>query len=87
MAVEMQFEKFTMKAQEALATAQQTAMARSHTVVSPLHLLAAILAEDDGVVVMILKKIGTSVDRVKEMTESELGRLPEGKSASQVMMP
>ncbi len=83
----MQFEKFTMKAQEALATAQQTAMARSHTVVSPLHLLAAILAEDDGVVVMILKKIGTSVDRVKEMTESELGRLPEGKSASQVMMP
>ncbi len=83
----MQFEKFTMKAQEALATAQQTAMARSHTVVSPLHLLAAILAEDDGVVVMILKKIGTSVVRVKEMTESELGRLPEGKSDSQVMMP
>lgn len=40
----MQFEKFTLKAQEALATAQQIAMAKSNTVLSPLHLLAAIFA-------------------------------------------
>ena len=39
----MKFDKFTLKAQEALATAQQMAMAKSHTILSPLHLLSALL--------------------------------------------
>jgi ATP-dependent Clp protease ATP-binding subunit ClpB len=78
----MKFDKFTLKAQEALATAQQTAMAKSHTVLSPLHLLSAVLSDDSGIVVMILKKIGANISRIKEMTESELGRLPQGETGS-----
>jgi len=81
----MKFDKFTLKAQEALATAQQIAMAKSHTFVSPLHLLSAVCSDDTGAVVMILKKIGANVSRIKEMTESELGRLAQGKSGSQIM--
>jgi len=54
----MKFDKFTLKAQEALATAQQLAMAKSHTVLSPLHLLGALSGDDTGLAVMILKKIG-----------------------------
>ncbi|RKY24280.1 MAG: ATP-dependent chaperone ClpB [Planctomycetota bacterium] len=76
----MKFDKFTLKAQEALATAQQVAMAKSHTVLSPLHLLSAILSDEAGVVVMVLKKIGAGISQIKEMTESELGRLPQGNS-------
>jgi ATP-dependent Clp protease ATP-binding subunit ClpB len=76
----MKFDKFTLKAQEALATAQQIAMAKSHTVMSPLHLLSAVCGEDSGIAVEILKKIGANVPRIKEMTESELGRLPQGSS-------
>lgn len=75
----MKFDKFTLKAQEALATAQQIAMAKSHTVLSPLHLLSALLEDDAGVAVMVLKKMGANISRLKEMTESELGRLPQGK--------
>ncbi len=75
----MKFDKFTLKAQEALATAQQTAMAKSHTVLSPLHLLSALLEDDAGVAVMVLKKMGANISRLKEMVESELGRLPQGK--------
>jgi ATP-dependent Clp protease ATP-binding subunit ClpB len=78
----MKFDKFTLKAQEALATAQQVAMAKSHTVLSPLHLLSAVLSDDNGIVVMVLKKIGASISRIKEMTESELGRLPQGQTSS-----
>ena len=78
----MKFDKFTLKAQEALATAQQIVMAKSHTVLSPLHLLSALCSDDEGAVVMILKKIGADV---KEMAESELGRLPQGKSSNQIM--
>ncbi len=81
----MKFDKFTLKAQEALATAQQIAMAKSHTVLSSLHLLSAICQDDDGVGVMILKKIGTDVSRIKGMIESELSRLPQGQSAGQLM--
>jgi ATP-dependent Clp protease ATP-binding subunit ClpB len=78
----MKFDKFTLKAQEALATAQQTAMAKSHTVLSPQHLLSAALSDDTGIVVMVLKKIGANISRIKEMTESELGRLPQGETSS-----
>ncbi len=69
----MKFDKFTLKAQEALATAQQIAMAKSHTVMSPLHLSGAVCGDDNGIAVEILKKIGANVPRIKEMTESELG--------------
>ncbi len=81
----MKFDKFTLKAQEALATAQQIAMAKSHTVLSPLHLLSALLSDEGGVTEMILKKIGANVDRIKEMTDSELNRLPQGTSSGQIM--
>jgi len=81
----MKFDKLTLKAQEALATAQQIVMARSHTIMSPLHLLSAVCNDDEGIAVEILKKIGANVPRIREMTESELNRLPQGKSSGQLM--
>jgi ATP-dependent Clp protease ATP-binding subunit ClpB len=81
----MQFDKFTLKAQEALATAQQIAMQKSNTVLSPLHLLAAVLRDDDGVAVMMLKIIGANVARIKEMTDSEINRLATGNVGAQIM--
>lgn len=81
----MKFDKFTLKTQEALATAQQTAMAKSNTVLSPLHLLSAIISDDEGIGPEILKKIGVNVSRIKDMTESELRRLAQGKVSGQIM--
>jgi ATP-dependent Clp protease ATP-binding subunit ClpB len=81
----MKFDKFTLKTQEALATAQQTAMAKSNTVLSPLHLLSAIVGDDEGISPEILKKIGANVGRIKDMTEGELRRLPQGKTSGQLM--
>jgi ATP-dependent Clp protease ATP-binding subunit ClpB len=81
----MKFDKFTLKTQEALATAQQTAMAKSNTVLSPLHLLSAIVGDDEGISPEILKKIGANVGRIKDMTESELKRLAQGKTSGQLM--
>jgi len=81
----MKFDKFTLKAQEALATAQQIVMAKSHTVMSPLHLLSAVCYDDEGVAVEVLKKIGANVGRIKDMVESELGRLPQGNSSNQLL--
>ncbi|MGA2324201.1 MAG: ATP-dependent chaperone ClpB [Sedimentisphaerales bacterium] len=81
----MKFDKFTLKTQEALATAQQTAMAKSNTVLSPLHLLSAIVGDDEGIGQEILKKIGANIGRIRDMTEGELRRLPQGKTSGQLM--
>ncbi|MDD5459583.1 MAG: AAA family ATPase, partial [Phycisphaerae bacterium] len=81
----MKFDKFTLKAQEALATAQQIAMAKSNTVVSPLHLLIALCDDDNSMAVMIFKKIGANAARIREMVESEIRRLPQGKGGQ--LMP
>jgi ATP-dependent Clp protease ATP-binding subunit ClpB len=81
----MRFDKFTVKAQEALATAQQMAMARSHMVLTPVHLLGSIVGDEEGVGVLILKKIGCSISRLREMIDSELGRLATGSQSGQIM--
>jgi len=81
----MKFDKFTLKAQEALATAQQLVMAKSHTVMSALHLLSAVCEDDNSIAIEIMKKIGANVSRIKEMTDSELGRLPQGSGTNQLM--
>ncbi len=83
----MKFDKFTVKAQEAMATSQQLAMANSHTVLGVLHLLAALLQGEQGMAAMLLKKIGSNADRIKEMTESELNRLPKGETDNGMIMP
>lgn len=81
----MKFDKFTLKAQEALATANQQAMAKSNTVLSTLHLLWALLDDADGIVIDILKKIGTDINRLKQMLDSEISHLPTGQTSAQIM--
>lgn len=81
----MKFDKFTVKAQEAIATSQQLAMARRHTVVTPLHLLFALLEDSEGMATLIFKNIGTSTDRIRQMTDSELNRQPKGQVSGMIM--
>jgi len=73
----MRFDKFTIKAQEAVARAQELAQQRNHSEIMPMHLLAAMLAETEGVVGPILQKVGANIGRVQQMIDSELERLPK----------
>jgi len=72
----MRFDKLTIKAQEAVAQAQELARQRNHAEIKPLHLLAALLQEEGGVVTPLLQKLGARADRVQQVVESELQRLP-----------
>jgi ATP-dependent Clp protease ATP-binding subunit ClpB len=83
----MRFDKFTVKAQEAIATSQQLAMSRSHTILTALHLLYPLLDDEQGLAVLLLKTIGSNPDRVKQIAESELNRLPTGKVSGQMILP
>ncbi len=54
------FEKLTIRAQQALATAQEMATDKGNPEISVLHLLSALLNEVDGVVEPLIQKIGGS---------------------------
>jgi ATP-dependent Clp protease ATP-binding subunit ClpB len=72
----MRFDKFTVKAQEAVSRAQELAQRRNHAEILPLHVLAALLAEDEGVIHPLLQKLGANVDGIAQRVESTLDRLP-----------
>ncbi len=76
-------DQFTIKAQEALAKGQQIASGYSHAAYTPLHLLQALLTEEDGgIVVPLLQKTGVRLDHLMQVTESELNRQPKVTGAS-----
>ena len=73
----MRFDKYTIKAQEAVQRTQEFARARDNAEMLPLHLLAALLNEDDGVVRPLLQKLGANAARIEQVINSELDRLPK----------
>jgi ATP-dependent Clp protease ATP-binding subunit ClpB len=70
------FDKLTIKAQEAVARAQSLAAEAGNPQMEPLHLLAGLIGEDEGIVKPILQKIGTNLGQLRQMIDSEIGRLP-----------
>ena len=79
------FEKFTIKAQEAVQRAQVIAGEQSHPQIDSLHLLSALVGEADGMVRALLDKIGANRGQLEQMVAAELGHLPKvsGGSAPQ----
>ena len=84
----MRLDKFTVKAQEALATAQEQATASGHPQITPLHLLAALVREaNGGAIVPILEKVGAPVGRIRQICQVELDRLPKAQGGQTVPDP
>ncbi|HER44012.1 MAG TPA: ATP-dependent chaperone ClpB [Candidatus Eisenbacteria bacterium] len=67
---------FTLKAQEALAASQDAAFERRHTETTPLHLLHALLEQEEGLTLPILKKVGANITGISQELDSALGALP-----------
>src|ERR671910_943258 len=72
----MDLNKLTLKSQEALASAQSLAQERNHQQVEPAHLLAALLAQPEGVVFPLLQKLEASPRSLGNRLEAVLERLP-----------
>ncbi len=76
------FNKLTAKAQEAVARAQQRAAKVGNPQIEPLHLLAALLDEQDGVVRPLLDRIGVNQTQLQQIVDAELGHLPKATGGS-----
>jgi ATP-dependent Clp protease ATP-binding subunit ClpB len=72
----MRMERFTTLAQEVLANAQSLAAQHKHAELAPLHLLAALLDDANGIGQSIISKAGGNGKQLQQIVSSELNRLP-----------
>jgi ATP-dependent Clp protease ATP-binding subunit ClpB len=73
----LRFDKMTVKAQEALQEAQEVAARHENQAVEPVHLLAALSQQADGVVPPLLERLGIRGELLTQDVEREIGRLPK----------
>ncbi|MBU2598269.1 MAG: ATP-dependent chaperone ClpB [Actinobacteria bacterium] len=73
----MQFDKFTIKAQEAIANAQKIATEKSNQNVEVEHLLQVLLEQEDGIIVLILQKMGILIGDLKINLEKLINKIPK----------
>lgn len=78
-----QFEKLTTKAQQALQTAHAMAQSNGNPEIDSIHVLSALLSDNDGIVVSILRKMKADLSNLNTMLQGELGRLPTASGGSE----
>ncbi|MGB0890204.1 MAG: Clp protease N-terminal domain-containing protein, partial [Solirubrobacterales bacterium] len=81
----MRPDRFTIKSQEAIESAQRSAESRRNPQVTPNHLLVALLDQDGGIVVPVLQKLGADPAAVRERALRGVDDLPtlEGETGAQ----
>jgi ATP-dependent Clp protease ATP-binding subunit ClpB len=72
----MQPDRFTVKSQEAVAEALQLASRLGNPEAAPVHLLIALLAQEEGLVTPILQRVGADPASVRSQAEAKLQELP-----------
>ena len=73
----MRFDKFTIKAQEAVQEAQELAESKKQQQILAAHLLEVLLTQEQGIVIPLFKKLGIDTDSVLEKTMASVNKLPQ----------
>jgi len=76
----MRMDQLTVKAAEALQSAQERAASAGHAQIEALHILLALIADGGdggGIIAPILEKVGVRLDRLQQIVEGELSRRPK----------
>ena len=81
----MRIDKLTTKFQEALADAQSLALGNDHAYIEPVHVLAAMLSQQDGPKA-VLQRAGVQVQSLSEAAEAGIKRLPQVTGQEQVQV-
>ena len=82
----MRYDKFTIKSQEAIQSAQSLAEECGHSVVESLHLLSALLTQPEGNALPVLQKLGLTVSVLENKVREGLDSLPRVSGASQAQI-
>ena len=73
----MRFDKLTTKFQQALSDAQSLAVGNENPYIEPVHLLQAMLQQDDEGTGSLLQRAGANVARLRESLKKAVERLPK----------
>lgn len=73
----MRFDKFTIKAQEAVQEAQELAESKRQQQILAVHLLEVLITQEQGIVTPLLKKLGIDTDAVLDKTIGVINKLPQ----------
>src|ERR1700682_6069284 len=73
----MRIDKLTTKFQEALADAQSLAVGNDNQYIEPIHLLAALIAQQDGSARSLLSQAGVQVQALQTALKDAMTRLPQ----------
>jgi len=82
----MQLERFTLKAQEALAASQRLAQERHHALIEPEHVAVALLDQEGGLTVPILERIGADHGAMRAELEKRLNYFSTVHGATQITL-
>ncbi|MBO5565698.1 MAG: ATP-dependent chaperone ClpB [Succinivibrio sp.] len=75
----MRLDRFTAKFQEALADSQSLAVGRDNQFIEPLHIMAALLNQEDGSVRPLITLAGSDPNAVKILVDKAIDKLPKVK--------
>ena len=78
----IKWDKLTVKSQEAVQAAASHAVDNGNPEVLPMHLMAALLEDKEGVVLPVLEKIGTPVQQLLAAVNAAIAKLPKVQGAS-----
>ena len=78
----MRWDKLTIKTQEALSEAVDLASQHGHPEVSTLHLLTALVAQEQGAVASILQRVGVPLEQIASQARARLESLPRVSGAA-----
>jgi ATP-dependent Clp protease ATP-binding subunit ClpB len=79
----IKWDKLTVKSQEAIQGAAGHAAENGNPEVLPLHLMAALLEDKEGVVIPVLEKVGVGVQQLLAAVNGAIAKLPKIQGASQ----
>ena len=79
----MQMDKFTIKSQEALASAQGRASDLKHSQIEPVHLLGELIGQGGGSTIPILQKLGVALPALQQRIEERFAELPRVQTGVQ----
>lgn len=82
----MTFDKFTIKAQEVVQEALNTAQRSGQQSIEPMHLLKALLVKAKDVTTFIFQKLGVNAMQVESVADAELQRLPRVQADSLIFL-
>ncbi len=78
----IRWDKFTIKAQEAIQHASELASQNGNAELLPLHVLAGMMQDKEGIVVPVLAKLGANPANVQTQAAEQINRLPKVSGGS-----